>query len=158
MAAFRIPFSTDALSATLSRLDGEWETYQTSRDRDGIYRYLSALFDIVAVWEVEGSGRKNAGRTLWLRGRRRILRRAPEPFAALIMITSNADYKTRSKWTRVLRYALVRKDTSEAFKKFVKRKGGINACASMYTRYIARQSMRRPPMTSLCRLRQRACP
>lgn len=145
MAAFRVPFSANALGATLSRLDDEWEAYQTSRGRNGVYRYLSAMFDLVAVWEAEGSGRKNAGRALWLRGRRKLFK-MPDPFAALIMVTSGADHKTRSKWSRVLRYALERKKISEPLGAFVRRKGGINACATRYARCVA--SDKSPLVTS----------
>jgi hypothetical protein len=40
-------FSTEALKANLSRLENEWENYQTTRDRDGIYQYLAAVFELV---------------------------------------------------------------------------------------------------------------
>jgi hypothetical protein len=138
MAAFRVPLPSLAVDAALSRLDDEWETYQTSRNRDGIHRYLSAVFDLIAVWESEGAGRKNAGRALWLRGYRG-LRRMPNPFTALITVTSNADHKARSKWSRVLRYALEHKSNSEPLGAFIRRKGGINTCAARYTRDAARQ-------------------
>jgi hypothetical protein len=38
-----IPFTTEALRATLARIRDEWENYQASRDRDGVYRYLEAF-------------------------------------------------------------------------------------------------------------------
>ena len=34
-----VPFSTEAMKATLLRLQNEWETYQTTRDRDAVYGY-----------------------------------------------------------------------------------------------------------------------
>ena len=131
----RIPFSTMALGAALGRLDDEWETYQTSRNRDGIYRYLSAVFDLIAIWEMEGSGRKNAARALRLRGRRK-LTKMPNPFAVLILVTSGADHKTRSKWSRVMRYAAAYKPDSEPLEQFVKRKGGINSCVARFSQRL----------------------
>ena len=52
-----------------------------------------------------------------------------DPFAAIIRCTADpakADKRTRSKWSRVMRYAAMSKLDAEAFDQFVKRKGGIN--------------------------------
>ena len=49
-----IPFSAEAVRASLLRLQSEWETYQTTRDRDGVYGYLSAVFETVMAWTLEG--------------------------------------------------------------------------------------------------------
>ena len=49
-----IPFSAEAMRASLLRLQSEWETYQTTRDRDGVYGYLSAVFETVMAWTLEG--------------------------------------------------------------------------------------------------------
>jgi hypothetical protein len=43
-----------------------------------------------------------------------------------------ADERTRSKWSRVLRYAAEYKDLDEPLRDFIKRKGGINECAARY--------------------------
>ena len=48
-----IPFSTEELQATLLRLQNEWETVQASRDRDAIYQYLAAVFEVVEWWDQE---------------------------------------------------------------------------------------------------------
>src|SRR3981081_4042329 len=45
-------------------------------------------------------------------------------------------YHTRSKWPRLLRYALAYKCHSEPLDQFIKRKGGINSCASRFTRCL----------------------
>jgi hypothetical protein len=58
-----------------------------------------------------------------------------EPFAAIIRCTSDpskVDKRTRSKWSRALRYALEQKDHSETLDHFIKRKGGINRCAERF--------------------------
>ncbi|MGP8244815.1 MAG: hypothetical protein ACLQVN_09890, partial [Bryobacteraceae bacterium] len=44
-----IPFSTEALQANLLRLQNEWETVQTSRNRDAIFQYLTGVFETVMV-------------------------------------------------------------------------------------------------------------
>jgi hypothetical protein len=62
-----------------------------------------------------------------------------DPFAAIIRCTADpakADKRTRSKWSRVLRYAAVYKPGSEALGQFIQRKGGINACAALFSRCL----------------------
>jgi hypothetical protein len=51
---------------------------------------------------------------------------------------AKADKRTRSKWSRVMRYAAVYKPDSEPLDAFIKRKGGINACAARFTRCLGR--------------------
>ena len=155
--SLKVPFSTSALQANLSRLESKWETCQSTRDRNAIYGYLGDVFDLVNWWKAEGSEHTNAARALRLRGHRLFLR-TPEPFAAVIMSTAEADEKTRSKWSRVLRYASEYKGRSEALFDFIKRKGGINACAARYAHYIARQSSRQAATTTLCRSRKSGSP
>ena len=58
-----------------------------------------------------------------------------EPFAVVIRCTADrekVDKRTRSKWSRALRYALVQKTPSESLVQFIKRKGGINRCAERF--------------------------
>ncbi len=134
-----IPFSTEALQANLLRLQNEWETVQASRDRNAIYQYLAAVFEIVMVWAKEGKAVKRAHRALHLRGCSSV--GEPEPFASIIRCTSDpekADHRTRSKWSRVLRFAAEFKDLDEPLRDFIKRRGGINACAARYARRLGR--------------------
>jgi hypothetical protein len=60
-----------------------------------------------------------------------------DAFAAVIRCTGDpakADKRTRSKWSRVMRYAAAHKPDSECLDQFTSRKGGINACAARFTR------------------------
>jgi hypothetical protein len=130
-----IPFSTGALQATLLRLRNEWEAVQAGRDRNAIYQYLSAVFETVTAWAKEGKAVNRASRALHLRGHKSV--REPEPYAALVLCTSDPDKvddRTRSKWSRVLRYAAEYKDLDEPLGDFIKRKGGINRCAERFAR------------------------
>ena len=147
-----IPFSTEALKANLLGLQTEWDAAQASRDRGAIYPYLTAVFDLVTWWEQEGGAVKRARRALHLRGHRLI--RKPEPFAAMILCTSDpdkADDRMRSKWSRVLRYAAEYKDLDEPLRDFVKRQGGINVCAERYARRLGRGGAHRAAVTALRR-------
>jgi hypothetical protein len=100
-----VPLSTEALKANLLRLQNEWEAAQASRDRGAIYGYLTAVFEIVMVWAKEGKGINRARRTLHLRGHSSV--REPEPFAAVILCTSDPDERTRSKRADRGRFVLI---------------------------------------------------
>jgi hypothetical protein len=128
-----IPFSTKALLANLLRLQDEWEAVQASR--------LSAIFETVTSWAKEGEAIKRALRALHLRGHSSL--RLPEPFAVVILCTSDPDKvdgRTRSKWSRVLRFAAEFKPPDEPLADFIKRKGGINECAARFARRLGRLS------------------
>jgi hypothetical protein len=140
--ATNIDISTDALKANLQRLEREWKICQSTRDRDGIYGYLTAVCELVAVWKHEGTAVDYARWAIWLRGHRSAVV-SPEPFAAVIFCTADrkkVDFRTRSKWSRVLRYAAEFKDLDEQLATFIKRKGGINKCAARYARRLGRSS------------------
>lgn len=65
----------------------------------------------------------------------------PEPFAAIILCTADpakVDYRTRSKWSRALRYSARFKARKETLTGFMKRRGGINRCALRFARRLGR--------------------
>jgi hypothetical protein len=43
-----IPYSSAAMRQDLERVRGIWEDCQASRDRNAIYGYLTAVYDLVA--------------------------------------------------------------------------------------------------------------
>ena len=101
--------------------------------RDAIYSYLTAVFDLVAWWAAEKRALERAQKALRLRHINPF--ENDEPFAAVIRCTADrekVDKRTRSKWSRALRYALVQKTPSESLVQFIKRKGGINRCAERF--------------------------
>jgi hypothetical protein len=140
-----VPFSDEALRTTLERLEGEWDEFQSARDRDAIYSYLTALFEVVAWWMQDRKTTEYARRALQINGRP-VAPKSPEPFAALILCTADgdkADYRTRSKWSRVLRYTAEFKRSDESLTAFIKRKGGINKCAIRFSLRLGRSSQYR---------------
>ena len=124
----------------MQRLENEFESYQGTRERDAVYRYLTAVFELVSWWDCEGKAVAYARRALWLRGRRPVPKR-PEPLAAVIECTAKVNYKTRSKWSRVLRY-VAEYYSGLSPTEFIKRKGGINKCARRFARRLGRASPR----------------
>ena len=129
-----IAFSNEALKANLSRLEDEWETYQTTRNRDGIYGYLAAVFELVSWWAHERKAGEYAQQALRLQ-------QPPVPkIAECTADREKIDFKTRSKWARLLRYAKVFKDPGEPLIDFVRHRGGINRCVRRYSRQLGRNS------------------
>jgi hypothetical protein len=134
-----VPYSKEALRQDLTRVRSAWEDCQASRDRNAIYGYLSAVFDLVAWWAAENRALERAREALRLRNI--WPSDHDEPFAAIILATADRqkiDKRTRSKWSRVLRYAAEYKTNAEPLAAFVQRKGGINKCAERFARYLGR--------------------
>jgi hypothetical protein len=139
-----IPYTKNALERDLERLRGAWNDCQTDRRRDAIYGYLKAVYDLVSWWSAEKCDVDRARQALRLRGQ------LPWPredvYAAMIRCTADpvrADKRTRSKWSRALRYAELQKDAKEPLAEFIKRKGGINECNARYGRCLRRLAARR---------------
>ena len=62
-----------------------------------------------------------------------------DPFSVIIRFTSeDLDAKTLSKWSRALRYAAKFKKGRVPLQTFMKNRGGINACADLYTKHFGR--------------------
>jgi hypothetical protein len=129
-----VPYSKEALRQDLLRVQLAWDECQSSRDRNAIYSYLGAVFDLVMWWAAED---RAVSRARWALRLCRLDLPNDEPFAAIILCTSDpgkVDKRTRSKWSRMMRYAAEYKTNAEPLAAFVLRKGGINKCAARFTR------------------------
>jgi hypothetical protein len=129
-----IPYSSTALRQDLQRIRDAWADCQATRDRNAIYGYLTAVYGLVAWWTAEGREIDRARRALRLQ-RLKVSDRE-DSFAAIIRCTADpakADMRTRSKWSRAMRYAAAHKPCSEPLYEFIHRKGGINACAGRFS-------------------------
>jgi len=118
--------------------------FESSRQRDAIYGYLTAVYALVTWWAAEGQDLVRAQRAVRLT-RLDVFARE-DPFAAVIRCTSDAakvDKRTRSKWSRLLRYADGHKLKPEPLDRFAKRKDGINACAARFSRCMGRHASNR---------------
>jgi hypothetical protein len=94
-----ILYSSAALRQDLDRLRNAWEDVQSSRDRNAIYGYLSAVYGLVTWWGAEGQETERSRRALRLRNLEVFGRE--DPFAAVIRCTADPakpDKRTRSKW------------------------------------------------------------
>jgi hypothetical protein len=81
-----IPYSSAAMRQDLERLRCIWVDCQASRDRDAIYGYLTAVYDLVAWWTAEGREIDRARRALRLQ--RLAVSDREDPFAAIIRCTA----------------------------------------------------------------------
>jgi len=106
---------------------------------NAIYGYLSAVYGVVAWWTAEGQELDRGRQSLGVNGLPRSDRE--DVFAAIIRCTADpakADNRTRSKWSRAMRYAVAYKAGSEPLGQFIKCKGGINGCAARFSRRLGR--------------------
>src|SRR5664280_840848 len=125
-------------SSELERLREVSKRTFSSGDRMAVQAFLGAIFNQVSRWQAEDRLEEELYRLL-------DSLKAPVPlkigeaFAVVIYCTApHVDQKSRSKWARALRFAAANKPNDESIKKFFKRKGGINACASSYAQYVRR--------------------
>jgi hypothetical protein len=98
------------------------------------YGYLTAVYALVTWWAAEGQDVVRSQRAVRLSGLHVIAQE--DPFAAVIRCTANpvkADKRTRSRWSRLMRYADEHNQNSEPLDQFVKRKGGINECVAQFS-------------------------
>jgi hypothetical protein len=130
--------SEDRLGRRLMSASDAFDEFQESRVRDAVYVYLKAVFAIV----VDHNGRRRTKRLL-----QRTFQFAglpvdknADPFAAVIRCTSerDVDNKTISKWARALRYAAYCKRPRTKLRAFIKKMGGLNACADRHAIYLGR--------------------
>jgi hypothetical protein len=138
-----IRYTKEALDRDLERVRGAWDDCQADRRRDAIYGYLKAVYDLVNWWSAEKCDVDRARQALRLRGL--LPRPRYDVYAAMIRCTADpakADKRTRSKWSRVLRYAVRYKVDAEPLAEFIKRKGGINECNARYGRCLRRLAAR----------------
>jgi hypothetical protein len=102
-----------------------WTQYQSTRQRDAVYQYLSAVFEIVVRWKKQRRAKASSLQARIVTNQRGAID-ADEPFAVVICCTAEAgklDVKTRSKWSRVLRYAEQFKPDTHDLAEFIKKQG-----------------------------------
>ena len=96
-----------SIETELARVRSAWARYRATNSRDAVYGYLESVFALVTRWQRLNYAVKNSRAALRLQPDPPQMK--PEPFGIVIFCTSDpeiADAKTRSKWSRVLRYAL----------------------------------------------------
>ena len=129
------PKPSSTVEADLAKVVEVWARYRSTNGRDAVYMYLEMVFAVVRRWQRLECSKKNSRAILRLRSGARRMR--IEPFSILIFCTADpkvADAKTRSKYSRALRFARIAKPADQPLTAFIKSNGGINACAGMFAR------------------------
>jgi hypothetical protein len=125
--------AVSGIEAELAEVRSAWARYRATNSRDAVYGYLQSVFALVTRWRRLNCAVKNSRAALRLQHHPPQMK--PEPFGIVIFCTSDprsADAKTRSKWSRVLRYARKTKPGNQRLTDFIKSNGGLNECARRF--------------------------
>jgi hypothetical protein len=101
-----------------------------SRSRFGFYDYLAAVFEFYVQLRPRNQAKPSARRIGKLFGHRKQNR--THPIRVIIDATSTADLKTRSRWSRALRYDWRERKTWKDFGSFLRENGGPTGCAKQF--------------------------
>ena len=101
-----------------------------SRSRFAFYDYLAAVFDLYVRLKRTKQAKKAATLTAKLFQLR--LQKRTHPIRVIIDATSTADNKTKSRWTRALRYAWHERKTWTKLTSFLRENGGPAGCAEQF--------------------------
>ena len=132
-----IPYSKEAMRQDLDRVREAWAVCQCCRQRDAIYGYLTAVYDLVTWWAAEQRDVERARRALW--SRRLEVSRAGGPIRRDHPVHGRPGQSGQAHSKQVVEGYAVRdrgQGSGRAVQRFVVRKGGINKCASRYTRLL----------------------
>jgi len=119
--------ASSEIEVELAAVKRAWAKYRSAKGRDAVYIYLEGVLLLVSRWQQLKCSLKNSQVALGLQADAPRMR--PEPFGIVIFCTANlqvAGSKTRSKWSRALRYARKTKPSNQHLTDFIKSSGGIN--------------------------------
>jgi hypothetical protein len=117
------------IESELAEIRRAFRSYRSTNSRKAVYIYLSKVFELVSRWRRLDCALKNARAALRLQANAPLMK--SEPFAIIIFCTSDpevVDAKTRSKWSRALRYAWKTKPSGVRLIDYIRSKGGLNEC------------------------------
>jgi hypothetical protein len=124
----------------LRELESVWADVEMTRDRNAVLEYLQAVFRAVKRWD-----QQNRVKTLVRRAQAFAGIAADsnsDLFAIVIQATAdNVAAKTRSKWSRALRFVAAYR-RGKPFMKFMIKHGGISGCATAFARRLGRGKSR----------------
>ena len=101
-----------------------------ARRRFAFYDYLAAVFELYVQLRRSNQAKPAARRIAKLFGLRKQNR--THPIRVIIDATSTADLKTKSRWSRALRYAWRERRTWKDLDAFLRKNGGPAGCADQF--------------------------
>src|SRR3974390_1363997 len=115
---------------TIDGLRGLERKCFASRSRFAFYDYLAAVFELYVQLRRRNQAKPSARRIANLFGLPTGKR--PPPTRVIIDATSTAALKTRSRWTRALKYAWRERKTWTDLRPFLRENGGPAGCADQF--------------------------
>jgi hypothetical protein len=126
-----IPLKSDRqLQKTIDDLKGLKRKCFDTRSRFAFYEYLAAVFELYVQLRRRNQAKPSARRIAKLFGFRK--QKRSHCIRVLIDATSTTDLKTRSRWTRALRYAWRERKTWKDLDAFLRENGGPAGCAEQF--------------------------
>jgi hypothetical protein len=101
-----------------------------SRSRFAFYDYLGAVLELFVQLRRTKQAKPSARRIAKLFGLRN--QKRTHPIRVLIDATSTTDDKTKSRWSRALKYAWLERKTWTDLKVFLRDNGGPAGCAARF--------------------------
>lgn len=120
----------DPIAAGLAQARKAWKEYRANAkyDRNAVYVYLQAVFDVVQQWKL--GGRADEYSLKALKRQKFSIRMNADAYARMIYCTSEEDDpKQRSKWAIIMAWVATHNKRRRSFTEFVKKNGGLNKCA-----------------------------
>jgi hypothetical protein len=113
--------------AMLKELEGRCFT---GRQRFAFYGYLAAVYELYERLRRNKEANKGARRISSLCGLP--TNRSTHPIRTILDATSSADEKTKSRWTRALKFAWHERQRWKNFEKVLRQHGGPAGCADQF--------------------------
>jgi hypothetical protein len=128
------------LKQTISSLRGIEKRCFGSRQRFAFYEYLEAVFKLYERLRRKNKAKSSARRIAELCGIR--TRNRTHSIRLIIDATSSADKKSKSRWTRALRYAWYGRQWWKTLNELFRSNGGLAGCAKEFAALHKRENSR----------------
>jgi len=126
----RRKYTTKDIERDLEPVRRAWKRYRKSHDKAAVYGFLREVYTLVLEWMHIKRSKARTGRLLQMQEVRSYM--VAEPFSLVIYSANrHIDPRSRSKWARSLRLAHRNSVTPRKLGTFMRRCGGINACAGL---------------------------
>jgi hypothetical protein len=119
------------IDSQLEKIKKIWDQCVKQRSRFAFYDYLGAVYTFYAELKRCKCAKAVARDIHHHLDRHAKFRKYP--IRVILDATCNADPKTKSRWTRTLRYAWLKRDYWSDLDKFFRKNGGPAGCAQKYT-------------------------
>jgi len=130
-----VSYGTEEIERDLRPVRRAFRRYRKAKDRWAVYRYLKRVYSLVCAWKAENQSETRAYRLLEMQKGAGGM--SAEPFGVVIFASADGrvDPRHRSKWSRALQFAGRKRVPPGRLVRFLRRRGGLNACAKALRKY-----------------------